>query len=409
MKIDLPSYISTADPGSFAQHTLRVRLPRQIDEVIALNSLSSVTEHNLLLLRKELLNGAIKDPFEDEFVPGGTFEQEELSVWKEQIALHEGRPWGAVPWYFAEMLFYMRLLVDFGYFDSSSSMYGVDPFQPEKDEELFSKNGCLSNAGRVTDLLERTRSISERILLLLRCSLWGNRIDLSNKSIAKGAWNRILERGVKYILIDHSESLAGLLWGAQRVDIVTDNCGTELVCDLFLAESLLKMPGLREVHFHLKKHPVFVSDAMVKDVQKTLDRLSGEKDTQVSSFGKSLVTYIEEGRLFLHEHWFWNSPLFYTDFPKSLGTELSKSGLVILKGDVNYRRLLSDRRWQHSEKMEDIAGQFPAPFAVLRTLKSEIIVDLEEETVKALDRVDPHWMLNGERGVIRLVEIPPKR
>ena len=409
MKIDLPPYISTGAPGSFAQHTLRKRLPRQIDEVIARNSISEQAEHDLLLLKKELLNGAIKDPFGDEFVPGGCFEQEELSVWKEQIALYEGRPWGAVPWYFAETLFYIRLLVDFGYFDSSSSMCGVDPFQPEKDEELFSKSGCLSNAGRVTDLLERTRSLSERILLLLRCSLWGNRIDLSNKSIAEGAWNRILERGVKNILIDHSESLAGLLWGAQRVDIVTDNCGTELGCDLFLAESLLKMPGLREVHFHLKKHPVFVSDAMVKDVQKTLDRLSGEKDTKVSSFGKSLVTYIEEGRLFLHDHWFWNSPLFYTDFPKSLGTELSKSDLVILKGDVNYRRLLSDRRWQHSEKMEDIAGQFPAPFAVLRTLKSEIIVDLEEEAVEELNRIDPDWMVNGERGIIRLVEITTKR
>jgi uncharacterized protein with ATP-grasp and redox domains len=377
--------------------------------VIARKSISKVTERDLLLLKKELLNGVIKDLFEGEFVWDGAFEQEELSVWKEQVALYEGRPWGSVPWYFAETLFYIRFLVDFGYFDRNSSMYGVDPFQPEKNEELFSKSGCLSNAERVTGLLERTESLSERILLLLFCSLWGNRIDLSNKSIAEGAWNRILERGEKNILIDHSERLTELLWGAQRVDIVTDNCGTELGCDLLLAENLLKMPGLRAVHFHLKKHPVFVSDAMVKDMQKTLDALSCEKDGKVSALGNSLLSYGKEGRLFLHDHWFWNSPLFYTDFPKSLETELSKSDLVILKGDVNYRRLLSDRRWPHSEKMEEIAGQFPASFAVLRTLKSEIIVDLDEKTVKALDRVDPRWMLNGERGVIRLVEIPGNR
>ena len=409
MKNNFPSYISTGDPGSFAQHTLRKRLPQQIDEVIARNSISRVNERDLLLLKKELLDGTIKDPLESKITAEGAFEQEELSVWKKQIALHKGRPWGALPWYFAETLFYVRLLVDFGYFDGAGPMYGVDPFQPEKDEELFSESGCPVNAGRVTNLLERTGSQTERILLLLRCSLWGNRIDLSNKSIAEGAWHRILESDEKNILIDHSERILKILWGARRVDIVTDNCGTELGCDLLLAESLLKMPGLKEVHFHLKKHPVFVSDAMVKDVKKTLCRFSAERGNKVSEYGNSLVSYIKQGRLFLHDHWFWNSPLFFSDFPRDLETELSKPDLVILKGDVNYRRLLSDRRWPHSEKMEDIAGQFPSPFAVLRTLKSEIIVDLEEETVKALDRVDPRWMLNGERGVIRLVEITGRR
>ena len=41
---------------------------------------------------------------------------------------------------------------------------------------------------------------------------------------------------------------------------------------------------------------------------------------------------------------------------------VASSNLVVLNGDVNYRRLLSDRRW------------------------------------------DPDWRVNGERGMIRVVE-----
>jgi hypothetical protein len=58
--------------------------------------------------------------------------------------------------------------------------------------------------------------------------------------------------------------------------------------------------------------------------------------------------------------------------------------------------------------MDDIAAYFPVTFAVLRTLKSEIIVDLDEETAVALDHLDPDWMVNGERGLIRTVVKRPR-
>jgi hypothetical protein len=74
---------------------------------------------------------------------------------------------------------------------------------------------------------------------------------------------------------------------------------------------------------------------------------------------------------------------------------------VLIKGDANYRRLVGDRRWPVSTPMEGLTGYFPAPFAVLRTMKSEIVVDLSEAQVLRLDGEDAEWRTNGRRGIVR--------
>jgi hypothetical protein len=83
--------------------------------------------------------------------------------------------------------------------------------------------------------------------------------------------------------------------------------------------------------------------------------------------------------------------------------ELSKMDIVLLKGDVNYRRLLGDRKWIPWTNMADIARYFPSSFSVLRTMKSEIVVDIASETFNHLKVKDPDWMINGERGIVRMV------
>jgi len=70
---------------------------------------------------------------------------------------------------------------------------------------------------------------------------------------------------------------------------------------------------------------------------------------------------------------------------------------------VNYRRLLDDRHWPHTRRLEEIADYFPTPFLVLRTLKGEIMVGLSPGQAETLTAKDPTWLINGKRGIIQLV------
>ena len=65
--------------------------------------------------------------------------------------------------------------------------------------------------------------------------------------------------------------------------------------------------------------------------------------------------------------------------PEELRRDLAQSSLVFIKGDANYRRLVGDCDWGKTSSFADICGYFHAPFVTLRTLKSEVIVGLEQD------------------------------
>ena len=99
----------------------------------------------------------------------------------------------------------------------------------------------------------------------------------------------------------------------------------------------------------------------------------------------------------------------FREMPAHLREQLASAGLVLVKGDVNYRRLLDDRHWPPTTRMETVCDYFPAPFVALRTLKGEIMAGLQPGQAQALQAEDPTWLINGKRGIIQLVyagEIP---
>jgi hypothetical protein len=126
----------------------------------------------------------------------------------------------------------------------------------------------------------------------------------------------------------------------------------------------------------------------------------------MQALGKRLQAHQAAGRLILQDDLFWTSHLMFPQMPKSLREELAQADLVIVKGDVNYRRLLSDRHWPHTTKMQDIVSYFPAPLLVMRTLKGEILVGLEPGQAETLAAEDPTWLINGKRGLIQWVRGP---
>ena len=93
----------------------------------------------------------------------------------------------------------------------------------------------------------------------------------------------------------------------------------------------------------------------------------------------------------------------YRQLPQDLWEDLSSSDLVILKGDVNYRRILDDLHWPHDTRLEEAARYFPTSFLTLRTLKAEIMVGLQPGQAEKLQAEDPAWLIDGKRGLIQLV------
>ncbi len=93
-----------------------------------------------------------------------------------------------------------------------------------------------------------------------------------------------------------------------------------------------------------------------------------------------------------------------------LKNELANASLVIVKGDANYRQLLGDvydalhlRHWDFTTNIADIVCYLPLPMVALRTLKSEIAVDLKPEVIEEVAKSDSSWLTNGQWGVVQLV------
>jgi uncharacterized protein with ATP-grasp and redox domains len=392
----LPPIIRTSDPGSFAAFTL----PEMLERIISKNGLSRGEAAQLEQLKKRLHSGTIRPDLSDHPYLAVQMDEQEYRTWSGELEQHAGRSWLDLPWYFAESLFYLEVLLAWGYAREDHPRFGVDPYQIFKEEELKRSGGGPDLGTRIAAQTAAIESPEEILALLLRYSLWANRLDLS--------YSQLLERyadapqgEANQLLLDHSETITEKLLRARRVDLILDNSASELVSDLYLAHQLLQFsPGLKVV-LHCKKSPYYVSDAMIKDVESTVSIMEQNREQGLRDAGRALRKKIEGGSLVLEDHWFWNGPLFFHQLPFELDRELGTSDLVVLKGDLNYRRLLLDRKWDPATPMEEIVGYFPAALATLRTTKSELIVDCPRKTFAKLSADDPKWLVEGRYGIIR--------
>jgi len=391
----LPPPILTSEPGSFAQDTLRRRIPAILQETIDLNpDFDLLVRRGLDELGTELRSGRIRELRED---------APDVALWNEVSAPHLGRSWLDVPWYWAEAYFYRRLLEATGYF-REGRWRGFDPFGAKKRTEWAATAATAAAAPAALEALLAglPADPAARFEQLFHASLWGNRTDLSYMVAAHlgGTANSHAER--ENLLAD--DTAATWEWLRARrpcpVAIMADNTGTELLMDLALIDFLLEAGLASAVHLYLKPQPFFVSDAMTADVKAGLDALrAGGKPAR--ALAERTEAALSRHDLALIEHWFSATSLFYFQLPDELLVELAGMGLVIFKGDVNYRRLLGDAHWTSTASLADAVSYFPAPLVALRTLKGEIIAGLAPGQAEQLAADDPAWLVNGRRGVIQ--------
>ena len=217
------------------------------------------------------------------------------------------------------------------------------------------------------------------------------------------------------ILADHTTALWGLLeivdrpkseGKPRRFDIVLDNAGFEIFTDICLAEWFLSAGLADKIHFHCKKLPWFVSDALTKDFSWTLDTLASSADKSLSTLGQKWKERVQNGSFVVTDHSFWTTSYEYAamkTIAPDLYEQLATSYLVFFKGDLNYRKLLADRNWLYTEDFSIALGGFqPTNVCALRTLKADLVTGLPPGVASRVASENKDWMIAGQYAVLQV-------
>lgn len=216
--------------------------------------------------------------------------------------------------------------------------------------------------------------------------------------------------------------------GTRQVDIVNDNVGVEVVSDLCFGlwyveqmEKLGEAGASGRVVYHVKPMPYYVSDVTPRDFDLTMTELEAaytdehfEADAAkratlravLEPFVARVRACFASGRFAVEADTVWSQPSEYRDLPprvlnryfytqhvatpaaaangvaaalEATGSPTSpeglyrmnkvvvhpRSGLVLFKGDLNYRRLIGDRYWDRSDFATSLAPSDKADLHVV--------------------------------------------
>ncbi|MES4907527.1 MULTISPECIES: damage-control phosphatase ARMT1 family protein [unclassified Streptomyces] len=385
--VDAPVILSN-EPGSFARSVLAERHPALIARVRDAFPYGPQQHRALDALLTECTEGVISP------LGAGAPDHDQWAEWGRG---HVGRSWFDVPFLWAESYFYRKLLEAVGYF-GAGPWQGIDPFRTFKQAELDTEE-----AEAELKALDRLapRPVGEQAQALVHGALWGNRADLGF-SMTPGS--RTTTGADSPLVADDSAALWSLLpaGGPNTVCLVADNAGRELVPDLLLIDHLLRHQHAELVTLHVKPYPYYVSDATTADVIDCLRHLK-QADGVAGVAGKRLWEAVRRGRLAVRTHAFFCAPLPYAAMPDDLSQEFAAATVTLMKGDLNYRRLVGDQLWPATTPFAERTAYFPGPVAALRTLKSDVIVGLDERTEAALVAAhDQRWRTSGSHALIQV-------
>ncbi|WP_025274698.1 damage-control phosphatase ARMT1 family protein [Haloglycomyces albus] len=320
--------------------------------------------------------------------------------WEHEVKPAIGRRWSEVNFFWAESVFYRKLLLALEYFSIDSPWWGIDPFGPKKNRELeidrlrdrWNNLAALNGLGR-----------DERRQAVLRGSLWGNLADLAVSIDDPGVGDASTRRR---LLADDGDALWGYLDAAApgTVIIVADNAGSEIIADLVLVDQLLREETAARVEIHVKNHPYFVSDATGGDLVSALRALADAPHDSVRAIAERLREWIASGRLVIDTHWFYTAPRTFTHVPTDLWERFRRASLVVLKGDLNYRRLMEDRHHDYDQDFGEAVATFPTAVVALRVMKSDLAVGIDPVTVRELSAANPDWRTDAGCAVLQMAD-----
>lgn len=416
--LPLPEPLRALEQPSFTHASVVTRLPEIARRALAENDFAPQTAARLQALIDDIPNAPVRR-LDIPLAPNA-------AAWEADAAPYLGMDWLAVPWFFAEEYFYIRVLEASGYFHPGAGKL-LDPYARQKNLGLEANRASIDHLG---DLVEHALSLDPAAHLdsfagLLLSGLWGNQNDMSMWPVSKDGGAPAADHrhsgGVpppqtaapgdpaknEFILVNDLPAMLGYLarrgLPLARVDFLLDNAGYELVADLAIVDFLLAARLAQEVTLHAKIYPVFVSDALPGDVAAALRWLAALPHPSVRALAARLQAALDDGRLRLTAHPFWVSPRPAWELPAGLAADLASSDLLISKGDANYRRLLGDLHWPLDAPFNRVVSYMPSAVLALRTCKSEIAVGVPAERVPA---GPPDWIYNGHYGLVQFA--PPQ-
>ncbi|MDY6873916.1 MAG: damage-control phosphatase ARMT1 family protein [Chloroflexota bacterium] len=383
-----PPFIMTSEEGSFARFTIEERKPMIIDRILDCFDYPPVIHEALLAFKTEMKEGTIQ-PLQEI--------TNDREIWDHDMQPWLDKPWLEIPWFLAETYFYRRVLEAVQYFQPGP-WQGLNPYQRLKDRETRTAMAIFTP---IYDQMAPALSLSSFRDAITK-ALWGNRTDLSNLQSFEHDMSNQSER----IIRDDSAAVFAFLKDRPRkIAYIFDNVGKELYFDLALVDQLLRHNLAANVTFYLKNQPYFVSDAMPDDLEAVLGQLAASDAKKDRALASRLRKNIRTGRIQIETPPFFTTGRMYRQMPAILSKQIGERDLAILKGDVNYRRLVGDRHWPPTTLIGAAAGHFPTAFVSLRTMKAELVVGLTVDQVADLDaNAEPDWQINGKRGMITYLE-----
>jgi uncharacterized protein with ATP-grasp and redox domains len=385
---DLPPFLMTSDPGSFAQRTIKQRKPLIIDRILSHNNYTPQIRKALETFKEELSGHRIK------FL---TEETSDRAYWDDELQPWEGKTWLEIPWFLAETFFYRRILEIVKYF-LPGPWQGKDPYELLKTHAIFDAIPTFNNFYQPQASQPNFKSFRN----FCYQSLWGNRGDLSNLHV----FNTEMGPQTEYIVLDNTEAGYQFIYkNSGRIAYFLDNTGKELFFDLAFIDYLLTSNLAKGMTCFLKNQPFFVSDARPKDLEKSLHAMRASTKKEIRDLAERIDQFINTKQIVLQSPPFLTTGRMFHQLPKTLHNQLASHDLVILKGDVNYRRLFGDRHWPPTTPNAQAAAYFPTNVFSLRTLKAEIILGLSNQKLQAIkSQGDPEWLINGKRGMVTFIE-----
>ncbi|KAG0684073.1 hypothetical protein C6P40_003519 [Pichia californica] len=435
--IELPGVYNLGDPTSFAFSTARERWPTiigncKVDVSTHINESNDpeLAHQGKIILQDiqniidDIKNGALIRKFTEEevkLIPSLQSYNDKLDELNEPATYLQG------PWLLIECYLYRILDLNI---KSQSKWIDFDVFEASKRSAfVLSKSGIYELAIRYHYLSKEIKNTNDPISIeklsflfeeFIDVSLWGNATDLS--LLANATLEDIQSRQGQEARAESSKNiidndlpeawkrLLSVPFEQRRIDFVLDNAGFEFYSDLSLSLFLLDSKLVKNVTFHCKTRPWMVSDTMIKDykifIKDMLDETSlPDHREEINYFVKSIEHYHENKQFQLVDSEFWTSALDHWDITpqetnyggNKLYNYFQDSTLVIVKGDLNYRKLTGDMKWPRTTPFGIALNKLANSnihILALRTCKSDVCVGLAPGVE---EKLNDHWKSLGNK------------